>query len=661
MSDLLVSIIVPSYNQGAYIRDAIESCLSQDYRPLEIIVIDGASTDQTLDVLKDFDECPEVKWVSEPDSGPVEAVNKGLVMASGEVGAIQSSDDAFAAGAIRKAKEQFERDPELGLLFGNVDRLDAEGNTIARDRIGKFSLARFLARAVHVPQPAAFFRLELAREFGGWDARIPYVPDTDLWLRFAFRSKVRKIDDVLGLLRSHPAQRDTNADRICRDYDLMLEQSPDLAAAPLRYRAAAAAGRRLLRLRYGSPHDVAQLTRLVWGAVLCYPPCLFHGTIPLHRLVPGYFVLAGFVGRLRRRGRRQGRADVTRAGNAVPPGPPLRHACGCWLHERWRTECALNPWLSRLTGISWRDLCNRGEKLEVGSEKTSRVCRWRDSSYLTVSRVFPRVGARILRHCLDHHEVVLRNTPQPPGDSRPLLSVILPVGGSDRVQPFRLALQSLFGQTETRLEVIVIEQGATPMYRDYCPPEVTYMHTEIPRGAAFNKSRAINAGVRLARAEKVLVHDADILVPSDYVADTLSTLDAGYDAVRPLRFLFCLDKPTTEQVMQSESVRGVQRVHKIMQNFPGGSVAIDRNAYWSVGGHDEWFEGWGGEDTEFIGRLSTLRVYRGGYTTGVHLCHPEAVRKLRRERNAVRVHARIAAPPQVRIERLLREQKGRLP
>ena len=80
----LVSIIVPSLNQGKYIRNTIESCLTQDYRPIEVIVVDGASTDSTIDVLHDYDHNPEVTWVSEQDSGVAEAVNKGFNLSGGE-------------------------------------------------------------------------------------------------------------------------------------------------------------------------------------------------------------------------------------------------------------------------------------------------------------------------------------------------------------------------------------------------------------------------------------------------------------------------------------------------------------------------------------------------------------------------------------------------
>ena len=131
--DCLVSIIVPSYNQGAYIKQALDSILEQTYQPIEIVVVDGASTDATLDVLHTYDTVSEVKWVSEPDNGVVEAVNKGFAMASGQVLAIQSSDDAYAANTVvDTALKALRADSDVGLLYGDVQKIDAAGRLMNR-------------------------------------------------------------------------------------------------------------------------------------------------------------------------------------------------------------------------------------------------------------------------------------------------------------------------------------------------------------------------------------------------------------------------------------------------------------------------------------------------------------------------------------------------
>src|SRR5512146_2080279 len=109
----LVSIVIPSFSQGKYIAETLDSVLAQDYRPMEVLVLDGASKDDTVAVLHRYDSVPEVRWWSEPDRGVVDAVNKGLAIAKGEIEAIQSSDDTYAPGAISAAVEGFSRDPRL--------------------------------------------------------------------------------------------------------------------------------------------------------------------------------------------------------------------------------------------------------------------------------------------------------------------------------------------------------------------------------------------------------------------------------------------------------------------------------------------------------------------------------------------------------------------
>jgi glycosyltransferase involved in cell wall biosynthesis len=289
----LISVVVPSYNQGAFIRQTIQSCLDQDYRPIEIVVMDGASTDHTVEVLKSFGDVPELRWVSEPDEGVVDAVNKGLRAARGEIAAIQSSDDYFLPGCFSAVAEGFRAHPAAGLVFGDVERVDADGHVVFSPRQPRYSLARLLARELFIYQPAAFFRRNLALDLGGWNPELPYVPDLDLWIRLAFHAKVAQLDAVLAAYRSHPGQRDTHRENIYRNYLRMLDLSREIPAAALHLRLAAKAGEALLKFRYGGPWSDAELTRAAWKALGFRPGLLFSPKLPFHRLVPGYFALAG--------------------------------------------------------------------------------------------------------------------------------------------------------------------------------------------------------------------------------------------------------------------------------------------------------------------------------------------------------------------------------
>ena len=252
MHSPLVSIVVPSKNQGRFLRETIESCLSQDYRPIEVLVIDGASTDETLEVLHRYDRVPEVRWISEPDGGVGEAVNKGVAGAKGEIGASQSSDDYYLPGAISRGVEALQADPALGFVFGDVMKVDARGRRLSAETLAPFSIENVMALRTWIPQPSCFFRLALARGLGGWRGEVPYAADTDLWFRMMLKAGALKIDACLAARRVHGAQRDGRGADIIRDYTRAVNDWFDRFGAPERYRNAAEAGVLLQRNHYGA-------------------------------------------------------------------------------------------------------------------------------------------------------------------------------------------------------------------------------------------------------------------------------------------------------------------------------------------------------------------------------------------------------------------------
>lgn len=283
----LVSIIVPSFNQGAFIRETIESCLSQDYRPIEVIVVDGASTDGTISVLHDYDDTPEVQWTSEPDRGVVEAVNKGFARAQGEIGAIQSSDDSYLPDAVSQAVPILESDPNLGFVFGDIIKIDVAGHALDRTNLDRFSREHVLSAQTWIPQPACFFRLNLVRELGGWREEVPYAADTDLWFRMMLLKDARKIDAVMARRRVHGQQRDQQGGCIIRDYSRMIRDLFDLHGAPPEYRPAAEAGLLLLMNRYSQGEsEETKLARRADAARL-YPPLARSLADPAQASFPG--------------------------------------------------------------------------------------------------------------------------------------------------------------------------------------------------------------------------------------------------------------------------------------------------------------------------------------------------------------------------------------
>ena len=290
----LVSIIVPSFNQGRFIRRTLESILSQDYRPIEIIVIDGASTDETVSILEEFSSAPELQWVSEPDKGVVDAVNKGFARARGKIGGIQSSDDFYLPGAIRAGVEALQSDPGLAFVFGDVAKVDANGVRLERSSLGAYTLADVLTLGIWIPQPSTFFRMDLAKQLGGWREEVPYAADTDLWLRMALQAPAKKIDRLMAERSMHEAQRDTQGMRIVRDYRAMIDVlMPQLEARGLA--GEACAGKWLIANRYDQDAGAWVRTARLWRAAIKSPSIV--SRYSWRDFIPGAAALRAFVSR----------------------------------------------------------------------------------------------------------------------------------------------------------------------------------------------------------------------------------------------------------------------------------------------------------------------------------------------------------------------------
>lgn len=267
----LVSIVVPSYNQGQFIEACIDSILAQTYQPKEILIIDGASTDNTLTVLKKYADCPELTIVSEPDEGVVDAVNKGLAMASGKICGIQSTDDLYLPNAISHAVHAFQQDANLVIAYGDMQKIDADGQLVSTSKLDDYSLAGFVARDFWMPQPSTFFLTQLARDVGSWREPMAYAADTDLWLRLIMHGTAKKIPYCLGAHRRHPDQRDTQDKKITAAYWAMYQDWLQRYQPNRALRQAAKAGWLLLQNRYRDDDSEFTCWRRRWRALLLWP------------------------------------------------------------------------------------------------------------------------------------------------------------------------------------------------------------------------------------------------------------------------------------------------------------------------------------------------------------------------------------------------------
>ena len=199
----LVSVVTPSLNQGRYLEDAIRSVLEQDYPNIEHVVVDGGSTDETLDVLRRH---PHLRWVSEPDAGQADALNKGFRMANGEILGWLNADDLYLPGAISAAVEVL-RESGAALVHGGWQTVDEDGKTIKQVAAVPFDLEKQLNERNAVAQPGSFFTRAAFEAVGGIDPSYRYAMDYELWLKLGSRFQVRHVDRILASYRLHPASK----------------------------------------------------------------------------------------------------------------------------------------------------------------------------------------------------------------------------------------------------------------------------------------------------------------------------------------------------------------------------------------------------------------------------------------------------------------------
>lgn len=199
----LVSIVTPSLDQAQFIEAAIDSIRSQDYPRIEHVVVDGGSTDGTLEILQ---RQPGLRWISEPDRGQADAINKGFRMSTGEIFAWLNADDVYLPGAVTAAVAAL-RDSGADLVYGGHSELDESGKHVREFSARDFDLNVLLNVKNFISQPATFFTRRAFEAVGGLDDRYRYALDYDLWVRIARRFELSPVDRTLAGFRLHPESK----------------------------------------------------------------------------------------------------------------------------------------------------------------------------------------------------------------------------------------------------------------------------------------------------------------------------------------------------------------------------------------------------------------------------------------------------------------------
>lgn len=196
----LVSVVTPTYNMARFLPETIESVLSQDYPNLEYIVMDGGSTDETLDILKSYDG--RLRWISQRDRGQSDAVNKGFLLTKGEIFTFLNADDVYFPGAISAAVAAFEADPDCAVVYGDAVYTREDGSVIKPYPVLPYD-HDWLGHQCYICQPASFIRSDVFREVGMLDTSLHLTLDYELWLRISTRRRMCKVDQVLATSRMY--------------------------------------------------------------------------------------------------------------------------------------------------------------------------------------------------------------------------------------------------------------------------------------------------------------------------------------------------------------------------------------------------------------------------------------------------------------------------
>jgi len=301
----------------------------------------------------------------------------------------------------------------------------------------------------------------------------------------------------------------------------------------------------------------------------------------------------------------------------------------------------------------WISLCNRIESLSTSAGMRGVACDWQWGSTLHATDVLPSLKRKLLHAALA--EWPIHFSPRPlHHDEIPVVTFVFAHSGVDRLPQLVRTIQSVFAQS-IACECLVVDQSPVPLFAQL-PHGISYRHLSklaVPQG--WHKSWAYNVGARLARGRILVFNDGDICVPTRYAEELLRTFASGSCQAASLqRLLFYLSEDDTRRL--NESGRIAQDTTPVMafQNWKGGTIAVTREAFSAIGGFDEGFVDWGGEDDEFFDRCGAIGHCRNGFLPFVHLWHPpQPDRKASSNPNIAHVMPRrMAIPHQPRIEEL---------
>ena len=206
-----ISVVTPSYNQAEFLERTILSVLSQNYPNLEHIIIDGGSTDGSVEIIERYEQ-HLAYWVSEPDGGQSNAINKGFARSMGEILAWLNSDDTYEPGALLAVGRRFSEEPSLDVLYGDAQFIDSEDDVIQPIKGVPFNARAFAYGGINIHQASTFWRRDLFFRVGTLNEDLYLAMDYDLWFRFVKNgASFAYLPAMLANFREHPGSKTVRA------------------------------------------------------------------------------------------------------------------------------------------------------------------------------------------------------------------------------------------------------------------------------------------------------------------------------------------------------------------------------------------------------------------------------------------------------------------
>lgn len=314
---------------------------------------------------------------------------------------------------------------------------------------------------------------------------------------------------------------------------------------------------------------------------------------------------------------------------------------------------------------AWVYIRNRDESLIASRQGAGIECEWQWTSELHLAKVFPVFGKWLCRRTLRDFPVVLSESPHEDCiRGKPQVSFVIGHRGRDRLPLLLQTIKSIAGQRNCAVECIVVEQDYEQRVKGRLPKWVRYIHTPHSKGdMPYSRAWAFNVAARAAESECLIFHDSDMLICRDYAKFVLEYHQRGFAFINLKRFIFYLSEAHSTRVLKSGQLHCDSAPEAVLQNLElGGSFGANKSTFWEIGGFDERFVGWGGEDNELWERAQTKRVYPFGFLPVIHLWHaPQPEKYMESASSAKELFRRLTKEPvSERIRKLKRIRVGEL-